>query len=247
MNTKQLMHILPPERLASIMRQDVWRHAAERGMSWQEAVKNRESAAYALSSLPAYALESLRTMLLRFGAEPVAEEKLFQALREYTGMAGAEARIGVSHLERAGLLFAVQKLWGERMYWIPADCCAVWQQALFPLPLSPVTASARPLAEDEGIREPFGRRLMYMLAALAKGDSSFTAKGGLPKKTAVKLDMALMLDESKLKAFSLDWANKEHYSLKTAFALTACSGLGLLRKEKWSGSAPETGSVSRHS
>ncbi|MCR2804900.1 helicase-associated domain-containing protein [Paenibacillus soyae] len=232
MNTEQLTRMLPDERLRSFLRQDVWLHAAERGMSWQEAVKDREAAAIAINRLSAYASDTLKMIVLRFGAEPVAEEKLIQALRDYTRMAGAESRIGVKQLESAGFLFAVQKLWGEKIYWIPSDCYTVWQNALFPFALSPVISSARPLAGASGIREPFGRRILYLLAALAKGDASFTAKGLLSKKTAAKLDEALLLDESKLTVFPLDWANKDHYSLKTAFALTVSSELGLLRKEE---------------
>lgn len=232
MNTEQLKRMLPPERLQTILQQQIWRHATERGMSWNEAVKDRDAAARAIGGLAAYASETLKTMLLCFGAEPAAEEKLFQALREHTGMAGAESRIGVRQLEEAGLLFAVQKLWEEKIYWIPSDCYAVWRQALFPLRLTPVTAHARPLAENTGIREPFGRGLLYLLAALAKADASFTAKGLLSKKTVEKLGGSLLLDESKLRAFPLDWANRDHYSLGTALALTACSELGLLRKEE---------------
>lgn len=236
MNTLQLRGKLSGERLSLFLESPIWLGSAERGMSWREAVTDSAEIQAAIERMSSYAKQTISTMLQQFGAEPVPEERLLNALREQTSMAGAECRIGLRQLESAGILFAVRKMWGERLYFIPADCFLPWQQALFPCPLEEKFAIVSPVTDSEGaflgVQEPFGRRLLYVLSALLKSDTSFTAKGVLHKKTIQKLDTALQIQEEKLRAFSMNWAHSEHYSAAAALALSACSAEGLLIKKE---------------
>lgn len=235
MNTIQLKERLSSERLRMFMNSPIWHSAAERGMSWEEAVIDRTAIKEAVERMPAYAKQTLRTILQRFGAEPVPEDLLLNALRDQTSMAGSECRIGLRQLASAGILFAVRKMWGERLTFLPSDCFLLWQQALFSCRLVERSANVSPMTDSEGafvgVMEPFGRRLLYMLAALLKADGSLTAKGVLHKKTIQKLAAALQLQEERLRAFPIIWAHSEHYPAAVALALSACSAEGLLKKK----------------
>lgn len=234
MNTGQLREKLSSERLSLFLLSPIWLSAAERELSWREAVTDRAEVAAAIERMSSYARQALAAMLLQFGAEPVPEERLLNALRERTSMAGAECRIGLRQLESAGILFAVRKMWGERLYFIPADCFLPWQQALFPCPLKERSAVASPMTDAAGtfigIKEPFGRKLLYALSSLLKSDSSITAKGILHKKTIRKLDAALGVQEEKLRTFPINRAHSEHYPAAVAIALSACCAEGLLKR-----------------
>lgn len=236
MKMLQLIEKLPPERLGLFAESPIWRDAAEKGMLWQEAMVDRFAVKEAVERMSSYAKQTLRAMLRQFGAEPAAEDRLMQALREHTNMAGAECRIGLRQLVSAGILFAVRKMWGERLYFIPADSFLAWQQALFPRQLEEKNGIVNPITDSSGafvgVMEPFGRRMLYALAALLKSDASFTAKGVLPKKTMQKLDAALRFQETKLRAFPINWAHSEHYSAAVALFLSASSAAGFLKKEE---------------
>ncbi|RIX49946.1 hypothetical protein D3P08_22005 [Paenibacillus nanensis] len=236
MKMLQLMEKLPPERFGLFMESPIWRDAAEKGLLWQDAMVDPVAVKEAARRMSSYAQQSLRAMLRQFGAEPAAEDRLLQALRERTSMAGAECRIGLRQLESAGILFAVRKMWGELLYFIPVDSFLPWQQALFPCRLEEKNGIVNPITDASGafvgVMEPFGRRKLYALAALLKTDASFTAKGVLPKKTIQKLDAALRFQESKLRAFPINWAHSEHYSAAVALFLSASGAAGFLRKEE---------------
>lgn len=235
MRLDEVLSKLSAEDLERLEHSPLWQSSVQEGLSLREAMLDRNVLERAANDLSFYASEVLQTLLKLFGAEPVEEERLMASLREYSNLAGAECRIGLGQLEEGGLLFSVKKAWGERIYFLPLDCFLLWQQIWFPYRPSEAPGRIRPLMKETGeyaeVNEPFGRRLLYMLAALILSDSKVTTKGVLSKKTIHKLQQALKLEAEGISSFGLKWAHSEHYPLGVAFALSAGGALGLLKQE----------------
>ncbi|MFD0587935.1 helicase-associated domain-containing protein [Paenibacillus sp. GCM10027627] len=236
MKLDEVIGRLSTEEIEAISGSSVWQPIISRGIAWHEAMRDRECAAEAASRLSRYAKEVLKTMLLRFGAEPAEEEKLLSGILLHSILAKAECKAGLTELVQCGVLFAVKKVWGERMYFMPVECFWVWQQAFFPFHSTKVDGRIKPIATETGgyavVKEPFGRKLLYMLAQLAQSESAFTAKGVLSKKTIAKLEQSLELDEGLLRQSGLRWTLGEHYPLAVAAAFFAASEFGLVRRHQ---------------
>ncbi|WP_028611137.1 helicase-associated domain-containing protein [Paenibacillus harenae] len=237
MNIRLLLSKLSVERQQLFIRNPVWQEAAKRGLSWAEAAGDKRAVHAASLQLPEYAAVVLREMLRLFAAEPVEGEKLLNDIRRNTLLSGAECQLGLKELEEAGILFSVRKVWGESLYFMPADCFCLWQQALMPFEPKPLSESGRDKLM-RGTMTPryrsFGRQLLSAMASLAGSGLELTAKGALPKKTIAKLVQAVELEEERLIPFGLNWPLREHYPLKAAFILEACSALELLEMEEGS-------------
>lgn len=236
MNLTELVHKLPEERLKSYISDPIWQEARERGLTWSEAAADPQSVKAAAAAMPPFGTAVLRTMLAEAGAAPVDEDRLLGDVRRLTALSGAECRIGLQQLLQAGVIIAVRKVWGELLYFMPAECFAMWQQAIFPCPLAPLPATVRQqIAESGAIQPPFrplGRQLLTALASLARSGIQLTAKGTLSKKATLQLEESAEFDERWLRSFGLNWIRQEHYSLKAAFLLEAGQALGILRMEE---------------
>ncbi|MFF2887937.1 helicase-associated domain-containing protein [Paenibacillus sp. NPDC057967] len=236
MNLAQASVKLSDERMKQFARSAVWVEASAQEMSWREAMLDRRAVNAASNRLSSLAKASLVSLILRFGAAPVEEERLLAELREHTTLSGAEARMGLSQLQEAGIVLFAAKMWGDRSCFIPLDSFMIWQQSLFPCPWAGSAAPVQPLMDGSGgflgVKEPFGRRVLYMLAALMKSETAFTSKGVLSKKTLQRLQAALELEEGPLKALSWRVARGESYPVPVAVGLAAAAALGLQRREE---------------
>ncbi|RJE90575.1 hypothetical protein D3P07_00235 [Paenibacillus sp. 1011MAR3C5] len=237
MNLAQSIAKLSDERMKQFEKSAVWKDASAQEMSWREAMLDSDAVNAALNRLSSFAKESLAALLLRFGAESVEEDRLLAEVREHTTLSGAEARMGLSQLQEAGIVLVAAKMWGDRSCFLPADSFLIWQQRLFPCRWTEsTTASVQPLMDASGgflgVKEPFGRRVLYMLSALMKSETAYTSKGVLPKKTIQRMQAALGLENGPLEAFSWRVARGESYPVPVAVGLAAAAALGLLRREE---------------
>ncbi|MBD2871470.1 helicase-associated domain-containing protein [Paenibacillus arenilitoris] len=231
MNINRLAAKLGEERQGQFMRSAVWTEAAHRGMTWQVAAKDKLAVREAATRLSADAAAVLAWMLRLFAATPVEGDKLLKEIRRNAALSGAECQVALAELEEAGILFAVRKVWGESLYFIPPDTFAPWQQAMIPFrpePLAPREREKLMNGEMEPNCRPLGRQLLSAFAALAACGLGLTSKGTLNKKTISKLTESAELDDRQLLPFGLNWPHREHYPLKAAFILEAASAEGLL-------------------
>lgn len=245
MNLGQASAKLSAERIKQFEDAAPWKGALSLGLSWRAAMQDRDAVQEAWSRLSSSASETLAAMMLRFGAAPVEEERLLSEVKEHTALPGAEARIGLGQLQEAGIVLVATKLWGERSCFIPTDSFPVWQQALFPCTWRDSNLPVQPLMNASGqflgVKEPFGRRVLYMLAALMKTEKNFTSKGVLPKKTIQRLQDALGLEEGLLKSFPWSAPRSENYPLPVAFGLAAAAAVGVLKRNEQGVSADTEG------
>lgn len=231
MKMQQLAGKLSAERMESFMQAPAWYLARQRGLSWAEAAVKNETIQEAAALLTPHAAEVYKAMLLLFAVMPVEGERLIKELRRHTGLAGAECQLGIAELEEAGILFSVRKVWGESLYFVPVECYAGWQRALFPCTTEPVSADKREKLMNGVMRpycRPLGRQLLSAFSVLGRNGLGLTASGTLPKKTVTKLVQDVDIDERYLKSFDLKWSYPDSYPLTVAFILEAASAFGLL-------------------
>ena len=57
------------------------------------------------------------------------EEQLLEAVPP--GAAGVNYRLGLLRLLQSGLVFAVRKGWGEKLYFIPTDTFMPWYRIIY--------------------------------------------------------------------------------------------------------------------
>ncbi|UVI27851.1 helicase-associated domain-containing protein [Paenibacillus spongiae] len=177
-------------------------------------------------SLSAMALHTLAIAMRRFGALPFQEEQLLRAGR--ADYSGAEYRIAFLELRHAGLITAVRKGWGEKLYSISPVTYFYWHPILFPgLPL-PV--------EDNGIvytgdhpepSPPLGLQLLHAIAELVRTGMKLTAKGMLTKRTVEKSTRHLFLREEAADFLSFPH-NAAGYPFPIAVMLDMAARMNLL-------------------
>ncbi|MGO4376565.1 hypothetical protein AB4Z21_38580, partial [Paenibacillus sp. MCAF20] len=86
-------------------------------------------------------------------------------------MSGAECDMAQAELEQAGILFAVVKVWGERICFLPRDSFLPWQQSLFPAEVQQVSSSDMLLSgavTAMPVNKSLGKQLMDALAAMGQ-------------------------------------------------------------------------------
>ncbi|WP_054028056.1 helicase-associated domain-containing protein [Bacillus sp. FJAT-28004] len=231
MKMKQLLGKLSTERLDYMMQGPLWQKAGQRGLTWTEAAVDDETIKEVAAMLSRDAVVVLREMLRHFAAAPVDGERLLRGLRKNTSLSGAECQLGLSDLEEAGVLFTVQKVWGESLYFLPVESFAGWQRVLFPYKAEPLPAYVREILMGGVMRtycRPLGRQLLCAFSILGSSGLVLTANGTLPKKTITKLLQATDLEECWLKSFDMKWSHSDIYPVQIAFVLEAGSAFGLI-------------------
>lgn len=235
MKLAQICMRLSPDRQQSLLEHPIWSDAVRRGLAWGEAAMERQAVIDAADRLGGQAAALLRAALKAFGAAPVSEERLIREARKQTMLSGAECELALAQLEAAGILFAVSKVWGERLIFMPADCFMSWQQALFPAKAEPVSADDKALqdaSEFHAASRPLGRQLLRALSAMAASGMELTAKGVLAKKTIAKLAQPVDFNDDQLRPFGFNWSHRDHYSITAAFILQAAESERLIATEE---------------
>lgn len=235
MKLSELCRRLSEQQQRDFIKHNTWSDARRRQLTWLDALSDRQAIGDASDKLSTHAVALLTEMIRAYGAEPVTEERLVKEVRRRTMMSGAECDMALAELEQSGILFAVVKVWGERICFLPRDCFLLWQQALFPADVQPVAPDDKLLSGPVTARpvcRPLGKQLMFALAAMGRNGMSLTAKGVLTKKTIAAIEQWAEFDETTLKGSGLNWSNREHYSMKAAFLLEAALAFGLIITEE---------------
>lgn len=166
-------------------------------------------------------------LLRRFAGIPFEQERLEAAAWSQGPWTGAEIRVALARLRQAGVVFAVRKSWGDRLYYVPTDTVPLWQRLLLPVaarPLGGAEAAAVQLAPAP-YRLPLALALLSAWADLRRGGGlPLTARGAPNKAAAARLAAGMQLTEGELAALKL---TGEGGSLPAPVALALDLGLAL--------------------
>jgi len=138
----------------------------------------------------------------------------------------AEHRLALSELRQSGLLAGARKMWGETLYYVPADKLAFLGRHLFPLAPRAVNSRDIHITLEEG--PGLATQLFRVLLFIAGEGLPFTGKGRIHKKTAEMLAGKLYLQDRHLQSMLQLGAESESYPLPAALALDLLLKLGLL-------------------
>lgn len=149
-------------------------------------------------------------------------------------LSGAELKIGLLGLRRQGLIAAVRKTWGDRLYFIPADVYPWILQSCSPMPLQAYIGEG---SEGSSViltheaKRGLEFELFYMLAWIAKNGLPVTAKGTIHKKSVQKLTALLEIQASDLLSLNLQFPHADLYTSPFVLVLDVAVRLRLLMKD----------------
>lgn len=229
MKTREIVGELPEGALAWL-REGPWTAGRlAQGRSLAEVLADPSRAAEWAESAPPLARDTLALIVKRFGPAPFPEEKLAtEGGRPPFGWTGAELRLAIQLLRRDGIVFAMDRPWGDRLLLVPSDMCAAWRRLLLPL-------RARPLPEEawmdgcDAAAAPLSHELIAAWSAIRRSGLPLTAKGALRKQDAAKLASAMRLAPKDIPPLAMPPA-WEALPASAVLALRLGSAMGMLRR-----------------
>lgn len=179
-----------------------------------------------LTQLSADELYALDLMLGQFGMQSFAYEKLLERAKHV--IAGARLSIALKGLRQHGLVYAVAKTWGERLYFIPTDLFPLLIQCRMPVPFERRVQDELSLTKEAGRGIVYD--LFYILSVIGQHGAPLTAKGALHKKHVQKLHTCLSITTQELSPLQLQYPHPDVLPSNLAFVLDLAMRLGLLFK-----------------
>ncbi|GGD65156.1 helicase-associated domain-containing protein [Paenibacillus nasutitermitis] len=200
---------------------------------WPEALVDHRVLMRSLAAMPQPCADTLVLILQRFGSLPFQEEQLL--LAGLPGVAGAEYRIGLIMLANAGIVFAVRKGWGEKLYFLPRDTYLPWHLACFAFDVPAAQGAAQRTdivyEENEDYVPQLGLQLLHVLAELVRTGMSKTVKGSLTKRTIEKCGSQIAIPAEKLSAAGLKAVPFTDCPLPLLFVMDIAVRMGWLEED----------------
>ncbi|MFC5703452.1 helicase-associated domain-containing protein [Cohnella faecalis] len=181
------------------------------------------------------AVETLRLLLRTYAAEPFERENLERtaALHDRTSLSGAEIRVGTAKLRRSGVLFAVRKIGGEQLLYLPTDMYPLWERLLFRPTSEPLERDEAALVvpADAPFRLPLSLELLTCWSIIGSRGLSLTSKGVPGKPSAARVEAGLRLSSEELVRFGFSYPGSDQLAPQVALALDIGFCLGTLERE----------------
>lgn len=197
MRLSEIYDQLPETWKREWMRLPAYRRAMEAGMTLPQAMCDRRVARGLYEDMPARERAVLAHIVIDKGPAEFAERDLSPA-----GLGAAEARVGLLGLRRKGVVLAMRKMWGDRVYRVARDAYSVWREIVMP-GLAPggapfvcpsdafSAADGEPLHEDGG---GIAENVFRLLAFIRQVGMPLSKSGVIPKRSLLQLDSRLTTD-----------------------------------------------------
>lgn len=202
---------LPDEALVSLRSEPLLASRLASGGTLERTLADRSWAKEWLDAAGSSVRETLEWIVGRYGAMPFEAEKLEREMRHATRWTGAEIRVALIRLRKSGIVFAVRKLWGETLLYVPTDTAVMWKRLLLPVRSAPLeTGEERNVRKPEAdYRPPLSIQLLAVWFDIRKTGLPLTSKG-LPHKTAAaRIAGSLRFAASELGAIAFALPNAE--------------------------------------
>lgn len=177
--------------------------------------------------LTAAAQELIKRICGAYAGQLFEEEKV-ERFRP-VDLCRAEQRLALWELRQAGMLVTLQKMWGEKLYYIPEERLAMLQRYCFPFTQPKVEASISiqtTVEEGPGLAVDLFKALLFV----AQTGLPVTAKGSIHKKYITQLESMLYLQEKHLLGLDINNSFTEKYPLPAAMILDLMLSLGLIKQ-----------------
>ncbi|QJD83490.1 helicase-associated domain-containing protein [Cohnella herbarum] len=206
----------------------------DQGEKLEEILSSREWAADWLRSnrgLPT--TQVLRTILIGFASLPFELESALKLITEKTELTGAETRIAVVRLRRAGIVFAVRKAWGDQLLYIPTDNITLWQSFLLPVDGEPLkeTDSDEISYCPTAFRLPLSLELLSVWQEIQRQPIAWTNKSPISRSIVNRLTDEMRLTSDELVCLSLVYPQQDRMPPQVALALDLGIHIKALKNE----------------
>ncbi|WP_028545048.1 helicase-associated domain-containing protein [Paenibacillus taiwanensis] len=211
---------------------------------WRRYAASVEEIRQTLLQMPPDLFRQFEVIVKRAGALPFNEGKIAQW--HSAEAAGAYVLAALPYLQQFGLIAALRKSWGERIYFVPRDVYFVmiglyWSKTgdsryegrnelelTVPAPLQLETLPGCDRVEvGEGAAGDVFRLLVYAV----KEGLPLTAKGMLHKKTMQRLSNIIQMSDEAIATSGCEYPNSSILAASVAVTLDIALRFGMLRKE----------------
>lgn len=243
MNIEEIAERLTEEDRQKVMKSSIWSHlqieesSNSASTNWPACLRSESHLKTAWSNLPKTAAQTLAAIINKFGAVPFREEQLLEIVP--AGSIGGDYRLGLLRLLQSGIVFAVRKGWGEKLYFIPKDTFMLWYRIInSDFICSPIDnlniAQIIPIEQDEGYKSMLGFQLLYTMAEIKRTDMRLTSKGVLTKRTIDRCLKQLKIAAAGNKILGISEEVVTVYPFPLAFALEIIFSHGWLIQQNGS-------------
>lgn len=191
-------------------------------------MQNREMFASVMDKLSTMEKQTLILILRHFGLQSFEFHTLLKVTNH--SLSGASLRVALKLLRNKGLVYAVRKTWGDRLFFIPTDLFPRLQQYFMPMRIMPADADSLGITVSHEAGRGLELELFYLLASIAKYGSPLTAKGTIHKKNVQKMLVSIAITVKDLAPLKLQYPNPDVLPSSVAFVLDLALKLDLIRK-----------------
>lgn len=232
MNEYSWFHTMPQKRKA-FLANTVYKKWTQEGRDLRSCMLDPDvmtSVYHALSKLEQWLLELI---IRKFGTRPFSYEELVQSSGHR--LAGASLQYALQLLWKKGILAVMKKLWGERIYYLPRSCFALWHQII----LDPPDWSEKVTTEEE-IMPPSSRigldkALYRFIQSVDKDGWTLTRNGVLPKQIIKRLGQQCTLTDEAYRRLCVPLHQQSPYPIALTILLDFSLRLQLLKKQRTNG------------
>lgn len=233
MNVETSVRRLPPSIRRLIEAETTIQSRLIEGESLERILASAEWAGAWAEAAEQTVLESLKAILVRFAGLAFEAETAVNAVKQQSKLTGAEVRVALARMRRSGVVFAVRKAWGDRLYYVPTDMAPVWQALLLPIQGKPLdqSESAQVNVKAKPFRLPLCLELLTAWFSVYREPLTFTAKGLLQRPPVARMTGQMRLTSEELAFLSLTYPQHEHIPAQSALAIDLGMSCGVLRKD----------------
>ncbi|MNO59097.1 hypothetical protein D3C76_496770 [compost metagenome] len=147
---------------------------------------------------------------------------------------GAELLAEVPELLRTGRLASYKKVWGERLYYIPAEVIPeLWRELE---PIKQAKQNEHQVALHRAAKPGLALDIFKTLAWIGRHGLKLTSKGTIHQRSIGKLNDLLFLKDDDVGGLTLKYPHQDVYKAPLAIVLDMIMSLGLINKGRadWS-------------
>ena len=178
-------------------------------------------------ALSPVALHTLELIYGQFAVHAFSQEQLEELRGSLSG--GAELCYGLRELRLAGIVQAVQKAWGDKLYYLPLEAFVRMHKEKLAFHPNNTHCEMNVQLWIEA-KSGLADELLKTLAWIARGDLPLTAKGIVHQRAVNKFADALLIKEEDLAGLKLRYPQQEHCPPGAAVMLDLVQALGLAQK-----------------
>lgn len=221
-----------PEAALGWLREGPWtRTAIAAGRPLADVLADPERAAAWAGGMPPLARDTLALVVKRFGGMPFPEEKLvLEGGRMPIGWTGAELKLAVQWLRRDGILFAMDRPWGDRLLLLPEDMYPFWRKLLLPMRVDPLPEETW-LEGCDAAASLLSHELISAWSAIRRTGLPLTSKGAPRKQETAKIAAAMCIRQEDCTFVGSPSPSWEGLPASVDLALRIGLAIGILRQE----------------